>query len=196
LLTGLTGNVYDAHSGQAVDCAKIEILDKLPEFSDSLGNYIYPCGPGVYTVRISRWDYEDLLIPNVTVLEGLELVLNIPLSRTSVSNEDSETSPIIASSFGLKSYPNPFNPTNSMSKISSGSQISFVVPTAGQGELAIFNLKGQRVKTLHKGMFDRGYHNYSWDGKNSNNAHVSSGIYLCKLKVGSKSEVNKMMIMK
>ncbi len=193
---GLVGNVYDAHSGQAVDCAKIQILNKLPEFSDSLGNYIYPCGAGVYSVVVSRWDYEELIIPDITVTEGEELVLNIPLSRTIVANSDNETIPATSSSFGLKSYPNPFNPVNSLSKGSSRTQISFVVPVAGQGELAIFNIKGQRVKTIYKGKFDKGYHNYSWDGKNSNNANVASGIYFYKLKVASKSEVSKMMLMK
>ena len=184
---GLRGNVYDASTGEAVDCAKIEILDKLPEFSDTLGNYTYPCGAGTYTIKVSRWDYNDLIIPDITVLESLELILDIPLAQNGTANTDNEILPATNSGFGLKNYPNPFNPET---------KISFVVPVAGMGELSIFNLKGQKVQTLYKGLFNSGYHSYVWDGKNSAGATASSGVYFVKIKVEDKYQSHKIVLMK
>lgn len=184
---GISGNVYDANTGEPVDCAKIEILDKLPEFSDTLGNFAYPSGAGTYTVKVSRWDYEDLIIPNVTVIEVVDIMLDIPLTRTGVANDDNDITPSNQSGFGLRNYPNPFNPDT---------KISFVVPKSGQGNLSIFNLKGQKVSTLHTGLLNSGYHSYVWDGKNSQGASVSSGIYFVKIEVERKSQTHKIVLMK
>ncbi len=184
---GLRGNVYDASTNQALDCVKIEIMNKLPEFSDTLGNYTYHCGAGTYTVKASRWDYQDLIISDVTVMEVLELNLDIPMLPLSVSNHDEDILPTTESAFGLRNYPNPFNPET---------QISFIVAKAGKGELSIFNLKGQRVRTLYHGLLNSGYHSFVWDGKNNAGDLTSSGMYFIKIEVEGKFQTHKIVLMK
>ncbi len=184
---GISGNVYDASTNQALDCVRIEIMDKLPEFSDTLGNYTYHCGAGTYTVKASRWNYQDLIIPDVTVMEVLELNLDIPMLPLSVSNHDEDILPTTESAFGLRNYPNPFNPET---------QISFFVAKAGKGELSIFNLKGQRVRTLYHGLLNSGYHSFVWDGKNNAGDLTSSGMYFIKIEVEGKFQTHKIVLMK
>ncbi len=184
---GLRGNVYDASTNQALDCVKIEIMDKLPEFSDTLGKYTYHCGAGTYTIKASRWDYQDLIIPDVTVMEVLGLNLDIPMLPLSVSNHDEDILPTNESAFGLRNYPNPFNPET---------QISFIVAKAGKGELSIFNLKGQRVRTLYHGLLNSGYHSFVWDGKNNAGDLTSSGMYFIKIEVEGKFQTHKIVLMK
>ena len=72
-----------------------------------------------------------------------------------------------------KNYPNPFNPTTT---------ISFSLPEEENVEIVIFNIKGQQVKTLYKGMAEEGEHKMIWNGKDTNNKLVSSGFYFYKLK--------------
>ena len=184
---GIRGNVYDASTNQPLDCVKIEIMDKLPEFSDTLGNYTYHCGAGTYTIKASRWDYQDLIISDLTVMEVLELNLDIPMLPLSVSNHDEDILPTNESAFGLRNYPNPFNPET---------QISFIVPKAGKGELSIFNLKGQRVRTLYHGLLNSGYHSFVWDGKNNAGDLTSSGMYFIKIEVEGKFQTHKIVLMK
>ena len=184
---GIRGNVYDASTNQPLDCVKIEIMDKLPEFSDTLGNYTYHCGAGTYTIKASRWDYQDLIISDVTVMEVLELNLDIPMLPLSVPNHDEDILPTNESAFGLRNYPNPFNPET---------QISFIVPKAGKGELSIFNLKGQRVRTLYHGLLNSGYHSFVWDGKNNAGDLTSSGMYFIKIEVEGKFQTHKIVLMK
>ena len=184
---GVRGNVYDASTNQPLDCVKIEIMDKLPEFSDTLGNYTYHCGAGTYTIKASRWDYQDLIIPDVTVMEVLELNLDIPMLPLSVPNHNEDILPTNESAFGLRNYPNPFNPET---------QISFIVPKAGKGELSIFNLKGQRVITLYHGLLNSGYHSFVWDGKNNSGDLTSSGMYFIKIEVEGKFQTHKIVLMK
>ncbi len=88
----------------------------------------------------------------------------------------------------LQNNPNPFNPET---------QISFVVDNNRSNyELIIYNTKGQKVKTLHKGLLDKGYHSLIWNGMDSNNSRVSSGIYFYQLSNGSSTQTKKMVLVK
>ena len=74
-------------------------------------------------------------------------------------------------------YPNPFNPETT---------ISFDLPavagmTRQQVELAVFDMLGQRVRTLWAGALAPGRHAYTWDGRDSAGAPAASGVYLYRL---------------
>ncbi|MBT4333942.1 MAG: T9SS type A sorting domain-containing protein, partial [Candidatus Cloacimonetes bacterium] len=83
-------------------------------------------------------------------------------------------------------YPNPFNPETT---------ISYSVSEQCKIEIAIYNIKGQKVKILESGYRGRGLYSVIWDGKDSNSDQVSSGNYLYKLKVNDKTEVVKKCVL-
>jgi len=90
----------------------------------------------------------------------------------------------------LQNYPNPFNPSTT---------ISFsVTQTSSFVTLDIFNLKGQKVKTLVNEKLDSGFHSYTWYGNDNSGKKVSSGIYFYRLKTGNGkfSSTKKMILMK
>jgi flagellar hook assembly protein FlgD len=84
-------------------------------------------------------------------------------------------------------YPNPFNPTTT---------ISFSLPAEENIEVAIYNIKGQKVKTLYSGIAEEGKHTVIWNGKDENEKSVSSGIYFYKLKAGKQEMTRKMLLLK
>ena len=86
-----------------------------------------------------------------------------------------------------RNYPNPFNPTTT---------ILFSLPKEEVIELIIFNIKGQKVKTLFKGNIEAGKHKAVWNGKDANEKPVSSGVYFYKLKAGKKELIRKMLMLK
>ncbi len=87
----------------------------------------------------------------------------------------------------LGNYPNPFNPETS---------ISYNLREAGQVTLDIYNLKGQKVRTLVNEHQDKGQHNVVWNGKDENNSSVASGVYFYRMSNGSYSSTKKMILMK
>ncbi len=89
--------------------------------------------------------------------------------------------------FLSQNLPNPFN---------SETVIAFGLPQASQVRLEIFNILGQSVRLLVNGQLPAGYHNVSWDGKNSKGKKVVSGIYFYKLKTESFTDVKKMSFIK
>ncbi len=99
--------------------------------------------------------------------------------------DDSQALP---TAYGLsQNYPNPFNPTTS---------IEFALPRASEVSLEIYNLLGQRVRTLVNGYVPAGYINTSWDGLDQNGMDLSSGTYIYRLKTVDMSFSKKMVLMK
>ena len=104
------------------------------------------------------------------------------------TNKGSVYSPIIENIKLHNNYPNPFNPNTN---------ISFSIPEDSKVIISIYNIKGQKVKTLTDSKFERGIHKLIWDSKDSNGKSVSSGIYFYKLDVNGKSKaVRKMLLLK
>jgi hypothetical protein len=84
-------------------------------------------------------------------------------------------------------YPNPFNPSTS---------ISFSLPAEMQCSLSIYNIKGQKVKTLQSGISTQGNHTLIWNGRDDNGMSVSSGIYFYQLKAQGNTITKKMIMVK
>ena len=87
-----------------------------------------------------------------------------------------------------QNYPNPFNPQTTIS-FSVAQTLSFV-------NLEIFNIKGQKVKTLIDEKLPAGTHQVVWDGKDDNNKSVSSGIYFYRINSGDFTDTKKCIILK
>ena len=183
---GIFGYVHDAVTNEPVDCVKIEILGTLPEFSDTLGFFQYPTGVGTYTVKASRWDYKDTIIPNVEVVLGEDIFLVISLVPDYVDCDDQIQAPL-AADFGLQNYPNPFNPSTT---------IGFIAPESGEVRLSVFNIKGQKVRDLHSGSMAKGHHTISWDGLDDRGMAVSSGVFFVRIEMNSRSQAHKMVLLK
>jgi len=84
-------------------------------------------------------------------------------------------------------YPNPFNPTTT---------IEFSLPTAGQVELSIYNVTGQKVITLIDQVYSAGEYQVVWNGKDARGNSVTSGVYFYKLSTGQYSKTKKMIMVK
>ncbi len=102
-----------------------------------------------------------------------------------VENEENEQ--ITYKSCLIGNYPNPFNPTTA---------IGFALKQSETVSLVIYNIKGQKIKTLTNEKYGSGEHTIVWDGKDSDNNYVSSGIYLYKLNAGTYTKSKKMILMK
>jgi len=62
--------------------------------------------------------------------------------------------------------------------------------------IAIYNLKGEKIKEYHLTKIDKGINKVVWNGKDQNDKTVSSGVYLYKIKQGNITETGKMILLK
>ncbi|MDY0151142.1 MAG: C25 family cysteine peptidase [Candidatus Cloacimonas sp.] len=86
-----------------------------------------------------------------------------------------------------ENYPNPFNPSTTL---------SFTLPAQTLVKLEIFNLKGQKVRSLIAGDTPQGTHNIVWNGTDDNNHGVASGVYYYRLSTPQSSLSKKMLLVK
>ena len=129
-----------------------------------------------------------------------QFLVGIDKIRLAVSDPLSTDDPIIpAMKTTLKAnYPNPFNPTTTI-EFSVGMGDKFGISSTNQGThvtIDIFNIKGQKVKTLVNDFFKAGSHKVVWNGIDNNNKTVSSGIYFYKMESEGFTATRKMVMIK
>lgn len=108
---------------------------------------------------------------------------------------ENQTEQIQSPDFTLgQNFPNPFN---------SSTVIPFAVHPEKKGSggtvhttLIIYNILGERVRTLVSGKESEGHYYAVWDGKDDRGRELSGGIYLYRLKTGKRQETKKMILLK
>ena len=86
-----------------------------------------------------------------------------------------------------QNFPNPFNPTTT---------ISFTIPESGITTLKIYDILGRQVTTLVDGGYSAGTHSVVWDATDMSGNIVSNGVYFYSIKAGNHSETKRMLFMK
>ena len=86
-----------------------------------------------------------------------------------------------------QNHPNPFNPATC---------IEFDLSLGCQVKLEIYNILGNRVRTLIDDRLVAGHKSITWDGKDNQGKQVTSGIYFYRLKAGDFTESKKMVIVR
>ena len=86
-----------------------------------------------------------------------------------------------------QNYPNPFNPVTT---------IVFDLPEAVDVRIEIFNVLGQRIRTLVNRLHQPGSYRLQWDGKSDSRAAVTSGMYICRIQAGDYIQERKLLLMK
>lgn len=124
-------------------------------------------------------DYWDI---NDVINNGYPYFAN---SVTGIDEEETDVIPEVSQLFD--NYPNPFNPSTS---------ISFSIPDESKIELTVYNIKGQKVKQLVSDQRQVGQHSVVWYGKNDNGKAVSSGIYFYRLKTEDVNQTKRMLMLK
>lgn len=106
---------------------------------------------------------------------------------TSPTNGIEENIIVQTNDYLHQNYPNPFNPETT---------IQYSLLQESKVELNIYNIKGQKVKTLVNETLESGNHTVIWNGTDNNGKSVSSGIYFYKMKTDNHEETKKMILMK
>ncbi len=95
--------------------------------------------------------------------------------------------PLPPEAIAVSVYPNPFNPQTT---------ISYELPVSGLVRVGIYNVKGQKVKTLYHGWQAQGTQSLIWNGLDEGGSLVGSGVYFAHLEQNGRSTTVKLMLLK
>jgi Periplasmic copper-binding protein (NosD) len=114
-------------------------------------------------------------------------IFEVPLVWEDDLIEDTDDESLPAPNLELTNYPNPFNPET---------VFSFMLSEPGKVKLEIYNMKGQKVKTLCDEWETELELNILWQGDDENGCFVSSGMYFARLEYGGRSYCRKCILLK
>ncbi|MDA3814214.1 MAG: choice-of-anchor D domain-containing protein, partial [Candidatus Cloacimonetes bacterium] len=166
-----------------------DITTELIEYVVSPVSFILPSGE-TQAVVVTFIPQEEQLYEDVLIIES-----NDPINyqyEVSLSGAGYEPTglddqlPLVTKV--NQNYPNPFNPETT---------IAFSIANSEQYTLLeIFNIKGQKVKTLVNEKLEVGQYNVVWSGTDNSGRKVSSGVYFYKFDAGNYQKINKMLLIK
>ncbi len=87
----------------------------------------------------------------------------------------------------IQNYPNPFNPATI---------IEYNLPKRSHVTIEVYNLLGEKVKTLVDGEKSAGTYTITWDGTSLSGESVSTGVYFYRFQAGDYVETKKMLLLK
>ncbi len=130
------------------------------------------CANGEDVVKLWAYDYYDGGSGNIAIRYQTGFTLG------NLSNDINDNSQFMLG----KAYPNPFNPSTT---------ISLTLPNTEFVSVKVYNLMGQEIKTLSEGILESNIHTFTWNAND-----VSSGVYLIKAESKSNIAIQKVLLVK
>lgn len=155
---------------------EIAVIVNLFEYQNIVFDTNAPCGHTLLTEPDRPWT--DALGRGILGSAGIELLLQAPY----VSNEDSVSEALVSS---LRNWPNPFR---------RGTSLSFDLKVPRNVTLAIYNVKGQKIRVLIADELSAGNHQIEWDGRDGGGSMVAPGIYFSRLATEDQAVTRRMVI--
>ena len=141
------------------------------------------------------WDYEDNLwgLPGSVARATWEIdevffTSNCKDNFGYVTDVDDAEKVEIPSTYKLdNAYPNPFNPSTT---------ISYAIPVSNDVKVDVYNIMGQKVRTLVNEFQTSGTHNITWNARNDDGVSVATGIYFIRMEASHFVATNKVILLK
>ncbi len=183
---GMSFNLATPFGTTSLFVDNLTSYDGTPLFNvDNPSGYAAIQYSGTYNLVFSTIDFAGLVdgtFPN-TKVEFMRRVLGFLYAPLALGENGK-----IPTTFDIsQNYPNPFNPTTT---------IKYQIPKSVDVTLTIYNILGQKVRTLVNKKMEPGYYKVVWDGRNDYGVKVASGIYLYRIKAGDFVQTRKMILMK
>jgi hypothetical protein len=146
---------------------------------------VEPDEPGLVPV-VCLWD-ESAWQPLPSLGDGDVVSAVLPrLAAVALRWGEAAPEPPVTTGLG-SNRPNPFNPRT---------EIPFELAQPGGVRLTVWNLLGQRVRTLVDGTLPAGRHAYVWEGRDEGGRPVASGVYFYRLETPEGAFGRRMVLLR
>lgn len=198
LTTG--GPLAEAFESVLVSFENVTVTEDLPDSANNFGEFIIDDGSGGLRVDDLSELYEgnlggEIIQGSVGNIQGIhyyqfsEFKLeprdssDVSLAVVGINDKNN-----LSTNFTLAAnYPNPFNPSTT---------IRYQIATAGFTQVIIYNVRGEKVRTLVASEQPPGQYSVTWNGRSERGKIAASGIYFYSLKSGNQQQVRQMLLIR
>lgn len=154
---------------------------------DAVGEFVEGAGT---SEQLLNYTFNDASLPEAEsvfyVLEQVDLDGSVHLSNP-IEVLLGARFQELPEQFGISAYPNPFNPSTT---------VSYDLPSAEQVTIVIYDVLGQEVRRLVDDQKAAGRYNIRWDARDNSGRGVGSGVYIARIEAGSFTQSQKMLLLK
>ena len=156
------------------------------ETFEAVGNFVQGAGTAD---ALMNYSFEDTNLPGVEkVFYRLEQVdLDGSISQSNVIEVLLGARMPLPTEFAVNVYPNPFNPSTT---------ISYELPESAPVSVVIYDVLGQQVRHLISQFNSAGRYSVQWDARDNQGRGVASGVYIAKVDAGTTTLSQKMLLLK
>jgi hypothetical protein len=184
----ITGVVRPSHNPNIPLSGVVVTLGDLSVTTPANGRFTFNNLPaGNYRINASIPGNDDYHVYNsdaIVIVAGDAITHNFVLVYDPVEGHDIVIPEVTA--LGTN-FPNPFNPVTN---------IRFDMAEAGHVVIEVYNIRGQRVKSLVNDEMAAGRHSVEWNGTDDHGRIVGSGVYFYTMRAGEYSSTRRMVLMK
>ncbi|MEK7728636.1 MAG: T9SS type A sorting domain-containing protein, partial [candidate division KSB1 bacterium] len=191
----------ESYEGMLVRVRNVAVTNPFADGTSNFGEFSVSDGSGSVRVDDESATYRGNLDSTYALGDSLTSIIGIhhesfsnkkiePRSpkdvvRKPTSVNDNPAQPVFT--FELApNYPNPFNPETT---------IRYQVARGVNVNITIYNVLGQKVRTLVNGIKPAGAHRIVWNGKDERGLGLPTGMYFYKMKAGEFVQVRKMLLL-
>lgn len=147
------------------------------------GNLLADIGPGMYYIDSTNGAHEYAVYSYDEFRRSCGSQMVSAATKNCVENGSE-----LSSTFALdQNFPNPFNP---------GTAIDYSIREQSRVVIEVFNLLGQKVRSLEDRQQPAGSYTVHWNGADDAGLPVSSGVYLYRIQAGNFVETKKMLLIR
>jgi len=172
----------DVYVSDTISLGPYEKLWRLKEYND--GNLPWLSQFEGQNFQPDQLPYAHAYDSTTSLYAVVEYAILISSKSSSVAEEETG----IPGYFELlPNFPNPFN---------NQTMIKYTLSKPAEVSLIIYNILGQKVRTLVQDEKQSGTMSVAWNGKDETGKEISSGIYFYRLKAGEYSQTRRMVLLK
>ncbi|MBN2010179.1 choice-of-anchor D domain-containing protein [candidate division KSB1 bacterium] len=161
-----------------VMCTLTEFGERLPDQNIYILDKDYQCALPVRSEQFVVYLSKEIPVRHFRIIIGTE----------NYASANSESIPLAPLVYQLdQNYPNPFNPTTT---------IRYQLAMRSHVTIEVFNMIGQKIRTLVNETQMTGQHTIRWDARNDDDLQVASGVYLYRIQAGEFVASKKLVLIR
>ncbi len=169
------------------DVADLEAIRSVMSVDNSGKDKIKKRSPhGPIGLHFETRDGAEYLVANIFELGTPVAIVDGSIQIQLGGGNDANDRPVAVPA-NLSVYPNPFNPTTT---------VSFELSARQTVSVRVYDVRGTLVRELENGSLSEGLHQLAWDGRDQHGIEIATGIYLIQVKAATFEMTRKAVMLK